>query len=97
MPPLDWGKTGVGSSIDPQALLASDSNASENAVEDRIELATPAELSEALRVDILAKILAGVLVRLAPELGRRVRPGGQLALSGILESHADAVASRIQP
>lgn len=78
--------------IDPQALLASDGNASENAVEDRIELATPAELSAALRVDILlANILAGVLVRLAPELGRRVQPGGQLALSGILESHADAV------
>ncbi len=78
--------------IDPQALLASDSNASENAVEDRIELAAPAELPAELRVDILlANILAGVLVRLASEFSRRIQPGGQLVLSGILESHADAV------
>ena len=78
--------------IDPQALLASDDNAAENEVEDRIELASPAELAMDLQVDVLlANILAGVLVRLAPELGRRVQPGGRLALSGILEAHADAV------
>jgi ribosomal protein L11 methyltransferase len=78
--------------IDPQALLASDDNAAENEVEDRIELAKPAELPENLRVDVLlANILAGVLVRLAAAFGRHVRPGGRLVLSGILESHADAV------
>ena len=76
--------------IDPQALLASDSNASENEVEDRIELASPAELPAALTVDIvLANILAGVLVRLAPELSRRVQPGGRLVLSGILQQRDD--------
>ena len=78
--------------IDPQALLASDDNASENEVEDRIELSAPAELPAGLQVDILlANILAGVLVRLAPEFGQRVKPGGRLVLSGILEQHADAV------
>ena len=78
--------------IDPQALMASDDNAAENEVEDRIELADPAELPAALTVDILiANILAGVLIRLAPELARRVKPGGRLALAGILEAHADAV------
>ena len=78
--------------IDPQALLASDDNASENEVEDHIELTSPAGLPEGLRVDILlANILAGVLVRLAPTFGQRVKPGGRLVLSGILESHADAV------
>ncbi len=78
--------------IDPQALLASDDNASENEAEDRIELFHPAELPTSLRVDVLlANILAGVLVRLAPEFGQRVKPGGRLALSGILEQHADAV------
>ncbi|RUQ35777.1 MAG: 50S ribosomal protein L11 methyltransferase [Candidatus Competibacteraceae bacterium] len=78
--------------IDPQALLASDANAAENEVEDHIELSHPTELPGALTVDILvANILAGVLVRLAPELARRVKPGGHLVLSGILAQHADAV------
>ena len=78
--------------IDPQALLASDDNASENEVEDRIELADPAELPGNLRVNVLlANILAGVLVRLAPEFNRRVQSGGRLVLAGILEQHADAV------
>ncbi|MDG4552347.1 MAG: 50S ribosomal protein L11 methyltransferase [Candidatus Contendobacter sp.] len=78
--------------IDPQALLASDDNAAENEVEDRIELTSPTGLPEALGVDILlANILAGVLVRLAPAFGQWVKPGGSLVLSGILESHADMV------
>jgi ribosomal protein L11 methyltransferase len=78
--------------IDPQALLASDANAAENEVEDRLELAAPSGLPAALATDILlANILAGVLARLAPEFGRRVRPGGRLVLSGILEPHAEAV------
>ena len=78
--------------IDPQALLASDDNAAENEVEARIELVSPAELPAGLRVDILlANILVGVLVRLAPEFGRRVQPGGRLVLSGILDQHTDAV------
>ena len=78
--------------IDPQALMASDDNAAENEVEDRIELSHPQELPAALQVDILlANILAGILVQLAPEFGRRIKPGGRLVLSGILEQHADAV------
>ncbi len=78
--------------IDPQALLASDDNADENGVENCVELALPAELPATLHVDVLvANILAGVLTRLAPEFAQRVKPGGRLVLSGILEQHADAV------
>lgn len=84
--------------IDPQALIASDDNASDNTVEDRIELVSPAELPADLQVDILlANILAGVLVRLAPDFARRVKPGGQIVLSGILEAHADAVQATFSP
>ena len=72
--------------------MASDDNAAENEVEDRLELTDPADLPATLTVDMLiANILAGVLVRLAPELASRVKPGGRLALAGILETHADAV------
>lgn len=78
--------------IDPQALLACGDNAAANQVADRIEVTTPASLPSAPGVDVLAaNILAGILVSLAPELGRQVRAGGRLVLSGILESQADAV------
>jgi len=78
--------------IDPQALLASDDNADANKVEDRIEFSYPEALPAALQVDLLlANILARVLVQLAPEFGRRVKPGGRLLLCGVLEQHADVV------
>ena len=40
---------------------------------------------------VLANILAGPLVELAPRLSVTVRPGGSLVLSGILEGQADEV------
>ncbi|MBK8182047.1 MAG: 50S ribosomal protein L11 methyltransferase [Candidatus Competibacteraceae bacterium] len=82
--------------IDPQALLASDDNAAENQVEEQIELVHPITLPATLSVDVLlANILAGVLVQLGSEFGRRVKSGGRLILSGILEDHADAVQTAL--
>ena len=40
---------------------------------------------------VLANILAGPLVELAPQLIERTRPGGRLALSGILAEQAEEV------
>jgi ribosomal protein L11 methyltransferase len=40
---------------------------------------------------VLANILAGPLVELAPRLSASLRPGGELALSGILEAQAEEV------
>lgn len=83
--------------IDPQALLASDCNADENGVEDHIELLSPTELPATLTVDmVLANILAGVLVQLAPEFRRRVKAGGRIVLSGILETHVEVVQAAFQ-
>ena len=42
---------------------------------------------------VVANILANPLTLLAPALALRVRPGGRIALSGILEAQADAVAA----
>lgn len=85
-----------GTDIDPQALLASDANTADNEVEDHIELAHPNALLDELQVDLLlANILAGVLVQLRAEFGRRVKPGGRLILSGILEQHVDAVQAAL--
>ncbi|MGE5170963.1 MAG: 50S ribosomal protein L11 methyltransferase [Rudaea sp.] len=77
--------------IDPQALVAARDNATRNRVDVRIALvdALPPERFSI----VVANILAHPLVLLAPALAARVRPGGLLALSGILASQADAVRS----
>ncbi len=41
---------------------------------------------------VIANILAGPLVELAPVLAAKTAPGGDLALSGILEAQADEIA-----
>ena len=42
---------------------------------------------------LVANILAAPLVGLAPRFATLVRPGGRLALAGLLESQAAAVAA----
>jgi ribosomal protein L11 methyltransferase len=69
---------------DPQALLASQDNAARNGVADRIALYLPDADPREPADFVLANILAGPLYELAPLFAERLRPGGQLALSGIL-------------
>jgi ribosomal protein L11 methyltransferase len=76
---------------DPQALDATRDNAARNGVGDRVVACLPGD-DGADDVDVvLANILAGPLVKLAPKLVGRVRPGGWLVLSGILAEQAEAV------
>lgn len=42
---------------------------------------------------IIANILAGPLIELAPDFARALRPGGTVILAGLLDSQADAVAA----
>ncbi len=91
---LKLGTTGaVGTDIDPQALQASRDNALRNAItEDALRLCYPEELDDGVPFPIVvANILAGPLVELAPMIAGHVAPGGRLALSGILASQADDV------
>jgi ribosomal protein L11 methyltransferase len=82
---------------DPQALGATRDNAAQNGVTDRIEVCTP-ENHPPMTADVLvANILAGPLVELAPLLTDLVTPGGALALSGILEEQAGAIAAAYSP
>lgn len=75
--------------IDPQALRASNENAAENAVHDRILVQHPQQLSSQLQADIvIANILAGTIESLSQQLADHVRPGGWLVLSGILGDQA---------
>ena len=82
----------VGTDIDPQALEASRDNAGRNGIEPaRFALYLPADLPQQAADVVVANILAGPLVALAPQLTRLVKPGGRLALSGILAEQAEEV------
>jgi len=76
--------------IDPQALETTQSNASGNGV--FLQVAAPESLGPGTYDLVVANILAGPLVTLAPLLAARTRGGGRIALSGILESQAAEVA-----
>ncbi|MFQ5635230.1 MAG: 50S ribosomal protein L11 methyltransferase [Gammaproteobacteria bacterium] len=79
--------------IDPQALTAARDNALRNAAGDRLTVMAPDELRESDSFDVLlANILSGTLIDLAPVLRRHCRTGAALALSGILTEQAAAVA-----
>jgi ribosomal protein L11 methyltransferase len=94
--------------IDPQALLATRTNATINGVSDRIDVrgvdapdASMAGVPTAgiCAVDgglrpaycVVANILAGPLIELAPKLSAACEPGGYLLLSGLLKTQAYAV------
>jgi len=81
----------TGTDVDPQAMRASEENARANGVEATFVL--PDALAPGSFDIVVANILANPLTLLAPALALRVRAGGRLALSGILEPQADAVAA----
>lgn len=76
---------------DPQALTATSDNAKRNRVRDIVEGLSPEQFKPRPADVVLANILAGPLVELAPRLSVSVRSGGLLVLSGILEEQADEV------
>lgn len=77
---------------DPQALAATLENARRNQVEERIRAYLPTEAPDESAPLLLANILAGPLIELAPQLASRVSNGGAIVLSGILPEQADAVS-----
>jgi ribosomal protein L11 methyltransferase len=82
----------VGTDIDTQALEASRDNAQRNQVADtRFALYLPEDMPQQQADVLVANILAGPLVKLAPQLTTLVKPGGLIALSGILAEQADEV------
>lgn len=85
--------------IDPQALLATRDNATRNAIaESRLTVGDPTELDETTSADLLlANILAGPLIELAPRFARLLRPGAPAVLSGILALQAEQVVSAYLP
>ncbi len=84
----------VGIDIDPQALQASRDNAERNGVADKLEVYLPQNQPEGLIADVVvANILAGPLRDLAPIIKSLVKPNGDLAMSGVLDTQAEDVAN----
>ena len=93
----------IASDIDPVSIEVSAENAAVNRIplgrgRRQIELVVAAGLAHRrlkarLPYDLLiANILAGPLIELAPVFGNAVLPGGSLILAGLLDTQAEAVA-----
>jgi ribosomal protein L11 methyltransferase len=82
----------IGTDIDPQALEASRDNAGRNGIDPaRFPVYLPADMPQQPAEVVVANILAGPLVSLAPQITALVQAGGRLALSGILAEQAEEV------
>lgn len=82
----------LGTDIDPQALEASRDNAGRNGLPaEAFPVYLPEHLPQQPVDVVVANILAGPLVQLAPTITALVKPGGRLALSGILAEQAEDV------
>ena len=81
--------------LDPQAILATRDNAAANGVASRLDAKAvdSGGVAAGLRPAycVLANILAGPLIELAPVLTPACEPGGCLVLSGLLKTQAYAV------
>ena len=88
----------VGTDIDPQALQATQDNAERNAVDpEQLHTCYPKVLPDQTYDIVMANILAGPLIELAPELLNAIRMGGKLVLSGILAEQTESIRAAYQP
>lgn len=93
---LKLGATQVwGVDIDPQAIEASLENAKRNQV--LLHAVLPEQLPTFAADILIANILANPLINLAPQLAGRVKPGGSIALSGILSEQVERILASYQP
>lgn len=83
---------------DPQAITATRANlAAAGLAPDRLIAGLPAEVTPAPVDIVVANILAGTLIALAPDLQRWFGPNTGIALSGILSAQAPDVLQVYQP
>jgi ribosomal protein L11 methyltransferase len=98
------GARAIASDVDPVAIEVAAENAAVNGIQlgrtrGRLELAVAAGMDHprlAARAPydlVIANILAGPLIELAPSLAVALAPGGRLILAGLLDRQAEAVAA----
>lgn len=89
------GGRGVGVEIDEDANVLGRANAQQNGVADRVTLGT--DWPEGAFDVVIANILRGVLLDLAPGIVERVTTGGVLVLSGLVSTDVPSVIARYAP
>ena len=90
--------TAKGVDLDPQALEATIQNAQRNNIApEKLAVYLPDEFPAKTADVVVANILAGPLVSLAPQLAQLTKEGGQLALSGILAEQTEAIIHAYSP
>lgn len=87
----------IGIDIDPQAIAATYDNAARNGVADQIEAYLPEDQPEFQADIVVANILAQPLRELHSIILGFLKPGGGIAMSGILEEQAQSVADVYAP
>lgn len=88
----------MGIDNDTQALTATINNAKRNGIAAaNIAVFLPEDMPNQPADVMLANILAGPLIDMAARLALLTKPGGLIALSGILQHQADAVIEAYQP
>ncbi len=90
----------LASDIDQVAVYVARANVAANALDERVKCIEAAgfahaDLTRAQPFDlVLANILKGPLLALAPDMAAAIRPGGHAILSGILNAQAEEVRAR---
>jgi ribosomal protein L11 methyltransferase len=82
-----------GFDIDPQALIATHSNAVANAIEARVSICAQSDTLPPNVDLLLANILSAPLCALATSVAALVRPGGRLVLSGLMVHESPEVTA----
>lgn len=88
----------IGVDIDPQALIATQNNAQGNQLaKDSFPVYLPKDAPQQTCHTLLANILAGPLVELAPTLLGLLKPNGRLCLSGVIKKQQDSIIKAYEP
>ena len=88
----------TGIDIDPKALIASRENAEKNRIPASALSLFLTEEAPARPADLLlANILSGPLIELAPRLASLTKAGGEIILSGILDTQTESIINAYHP
>ena len=85
---LGAGKV-IATDIDPVAVAAAQDNARVNGVEQQLQCGLPSAFATATADVLIANILLEPLCQLSEQISAGVRQGGQVLLSGILDTQID--------